>query len=147
MGLLDKVFGSTAKKPDPTVQGSFIQLCIAAAGADGSVSSQEGRSIMTYINRLKMFEEVNETAMQKMFDKAFADLESKGSKAMIQNNAPVINAEIRPTVFACIADIVLSDGELEDEEKEVLEQVHKALSIEESVAVSIIEVMLIKNRM
>ena len=147
MGFLDKAFGMIGSAADDGVQGAFISLCIAAAGADGHVSSQEGHAIMTYINRLKMFDEVNENKMQKMFDKSFSELDSKGCAFMIDKAAKDIPAELRLTAFACVADIVLADGELDDEEKEVLEKIVSKLEIPEASAVPIIEVMLIKNKM
>ncbi|WP_028453720.1 tellurite resistance TerB family protein [Chitinilyticum aquatile] len=147
MGLLDKAFGLVTKTNDESVQGAFVNLCIAAAGADGCVSNQEGRSIMTYIARLKMFDEINDGKLEKLFDKAFATLESKGPHELVKLGSAGIPKELRPTAFACVADIVLADGELEDEEKEVLERIVTALELDQSTAVSIIEVMLIKNKM
>lgn len=50
------------------------------------------------------------------------------------------------TAFACSVDIALADGVLEEKEKDVINQLAEKLNIPENVAVPIIEVMLIKNK-
>ena len=50
------------------------------------------------------------------------------------------------TAFACAVDIALADGVLEEEEKDVINQLATALQVPEDIAVPIIEVMLIKNK-
>lgn len=47
---------------------------------------------------------------------------------------------------ACAVDIALADGVLEDNEKAIISQLAEALQIPEKVAVSIIEVMIIKDK-
>jgi hypothetical protein len=54
--------------------------------------------------------------------------------------------ELQETVFAVTADIVLSDGEVTEEEEEFLNLLYRALEIPEETALKIIEVMLMKNR-
>ena len=43
-------------------------------------------------------------------------------------------------------DIILSDGDLADEEEELLNALYNALGISEDMATKIIDVMLIKNK-
>jgi Tellurite resistance protein TerB. len=54
--------------------------------------------------------------------------------------------ELKETVFAVTTDIALADGEVSEEEEELLNDLYGALGISEEVALNIIDVMLIKNK-
>ena len=56
-----------------------------------------------------------------------------------------LSEDFKLTVFACAVDIALADGVLEEEEKDI-NQMAASLSIPEDIAISIIEVMIIKNK-
>jgi tellurite resistance protein len=53
---------------------------------------------------------------------------------------------LRQTAFANACDIVLADGVVEDEEKEFLDHLQKALELDGDTALNIVEVMIIKNK-
>lgn len=57
-----------------------------------------------------------------------------------------LSDDLKLTAFACAVDIALADGVLEEEEKDIINQLAEALSIPENIAISIIEVMIIKNK-
>ena len=57
-----------------------------------------------------------------------------------------LREDFKLTVFACAVDIALADGVLEEEEKDIINQMAASLSIPEDIAISIIEVMIIKNK-
>jgi Tellurite resistance protein len=147
MGLFDKVF-KTAPAGDEkfTQQESFAAIALAMAGADGSVSRQEWDSIVTYITRLRIYDNFSGPAFDKLFDKLFAKLKKEGPGALIEAAKDGIGEDLKTTAFACAVDIALADGVLEDDEKEVINQLAEALAIDEKTAISIIEVMIIKNK-
>lgn len=69
-------------------------------------------------------------------------LESPGLTLTLEG----LSEELKLTAFACAVDIALADGVLEEEEKDVINQLATALQVPEDIAVPIIEVMLIKNK-
>ncbi len=147
MGFLDKVFSQVTQSNQPTVQAGFVQLCVAASGADGVIDNDEWGAIIGYVSRLKMFAEMKDSEISKLFQKAIGILEKKGAEALIEEAVSQIPEELRNTAFACVCDIVLSDGELESDEQAILEKAFALLEIEEKQATTIMEVMLIKNKM
>jgi len=147
MSFFDKIFSQVQGSSNDTVQFGFIGICISAAGADGNIDDDEWGAIVGYISRLKMFSEVKDSEINKMFNKAIGILRSKGSSALMTEASQNIPNELKNTAFACICDILLSDGTLEQEERSVLEQAYRCLNIDESQAATIMEVMLIKNKM
>ncbi|MGD9779005.1 hypothetical protein [Methanomethylovorans sp.] len=58
----------------------------------------------------------------------------------------VLEADFREMVFTATADLTLADGVLAKGEKDILAKIQEFLEVPEDKAVTIIEVMLIKNR-
>jgi tellurite resistance protein len=54
--------------------------------------------------------------------------------------------ELKETVFAVTTDIALADGEVSQEEEQLLNDLYSALGLSEEIALKIIDVMLIKNK-
>ncbi len=147
MGLFDKVF-KTAPSGDEkfTQQEAFAAVALAVAGADGSVSTQEWDSIVTYIKRLRIYDNFSGPAFDKLFDKLFSKLKKQGPSALVEAAKDGLGEDLRMTAFACAVDIALADGVLEDDEKDIINQLAEALNVDEKTAISIIEVMIIKNK-
>lgn len=149
MGLFDKVFKSSTATVETqlTQQESFAAIALAIAGADCCVSQAEWDGIVTYIRRLSIYDNFSGPAFDKLFDKLFTKLKKDGPAALVNAAKDGIGEELKMTAFACAVDIALADGVLEDEEKDVINQLAEALDVPENMAISIIEVMMIKNKM
>lgn len=147
MGIFDKVFKSTASEETKlTQQESFAAVALAIAGADGCVSSAEWDGIVNYIRRLSIYDSFSGPAFDKLFDKLFTKLKKDGPGSLVDAAKDGLGDELKMTAFACAVDIALADGVLEDEEKEIINQLATALDVPETTAISIIEVMIIKNK-
>ena len=146
MGLFDKIFKEAPEETKLTQQEAFAGIAVAMAGADGSISASEWDGIVTYIRRLRIYDNFSGPAFDKLFDKLFKILKKDGPGALVTASAEGLSDDMKLTAFACAVDIALADGVLEDEEKEIINQLAEALHIPEQIAVSIIEVMIIKNK-
>ena len=73
-------------------------------------------------------------------------LKKDGPGALVKASADALSDDLKLTAFACAVDISLADGVLEDEEKDIINQLAATLNIPERTAISIIEVMIIKNK-
>lgn len=148
MGLFDKVF-SRGDAPAPeglTQQESFLAIALATCAADGHISQSEIDSLISYLRRMRMFESTNGQQMSKMFDKLISMIRRNGPGHLVQTAKSNLPRELRETAFACAVDIALADGVLEDEEKQLLQEIQQVMEVPENIAVTIIQVMLIKNR-
>ena len=65
---------------------------------------------------------------------------------MVNASAAELSDDLKLTAFACAVDIALADGVLEEEEKDIINQLAEVLGVPEQTAISIIEVMIIKNK-
>lgn len=146
MGLFDKIFQAAPEETKLTQQEAFAGIALALAGADGSISTSEWDGIVNYIRRLRIYDNFSGPAFDKLFDKLFKILKKDGPSALVTASVEGLSEDLKLTAFACAVDIALADGVLEDSEKAIISQLAEALQIPEKVAVSIIEVMIIKNK-
>ena len=146
MGLFDKVFNNAPKAEPLNAQEAFAGIALAMAGADGSIAESEWEGIVNYIRRLRLYDNYSGPAFDKMFDKVFRILRNEGPAALVSASVNSIPEDLKLTAFACAVDIALADGVVEDEEKDVINQLAQALDIPEQIAVQIIEVLIIKNK-
>jgi tellurite resistance protein len=148
MGLFDKVFGGqdAAEHVDLDQQESFLAIALAISASDGHISQSEINSIISYLSRMRMFENVAGNRMQGMFDRLIGILRRQGPGHLVNLAKKTLPHELRQTAFACAVDIALADGVIEQDEKALLEELQQALEVPENIALNIIQVMMIKNR-
>lgn len=146
MGLFDKIFNKVPEEDKLSKQEAFAGIALAMAGADGSISQAEWDGIVNYIRRLRLYDNFSGPAFDKMFDKLFRILKSQGASALVASSIDGLPDDLKLTAFACAVDIALADGVVEDEEKDIINQLAESLQIPEKTAISIIEVLIIKNK-
>jgi hypothetical protein len=93
-----------------------------------------------------MYENWNESKFDAMMDQLVKILRRDGVEKLIQKASQSLPEDLRDTVFANACDLVLADGVVEDEEKEFLDNLQKILEIDGDTALTIVEVMIIKNK-
>jgi len=147
MGLFDKVFGKeTAASGVLDKQESFLAIALAVSAADGHISQSEVNGIISYLSRMKMFENISGNRMQAMFDNLIGIIRRQGVGPLVNMARASLPTELRQTAFACAVDIALADGVIEQDEQNLLEELQKVLEVPENIALNIIQVMIIKNR-
>ena len=146
MGLFDKVFSKAPQAEPLNAQEAFAGIALAMAGADGSIAQSEWDGIVNYICRLRLYDNYSGPAFDKMFDKIFRILKNQGPSALVSAAVEGLPEDLKLTAFACAVDIALADGVVEEEEKEIINQLAEALKVPEQTAVQIIEVVIIKNK-
>ncbi len=147
MGLFDKVLGiKDAEKTALNKEESFAAVTLAAVAADGYVSEEEARGIITSLARMKLFENYGPNQMGAVFNKLLAIIKRQGIEALVTMSKEQLSPELRETAFAVATDLTLADGVLDKSEKDILTKIQQTLGVSEDAAIKIIEVMLIKNK-
>ncbi len=146
MGLFDKIIGGSAGDRPLTVEESFAAVLLVAVAADGHVSDEEKREFGSIVNRVRLYRAVNGDQFAAMMDKLHGLLRREGPEKLVARAAETLPPELRETGFALAADLVLADGSVETEEKELLELLQRQLGLDDGTALRIVEVLLIKNR-
>ena len=146
MGLFDSLFGGGSGDKTVTKQEAFTGILLAAAAADGHISDEEAQGLWTAIERMKLFANFTPDKFNKMMDNLLKILKKGGPDLLVEKCVPALPQRLRATAFCNAVDIVLADGSVEDDEKELIEKLQTALEVGDDEAKTIIEVMIIKNR-
>lgn len=147
MGLFDKVSG--IRQQTDVALGpaeSFAAIAYLAIAADGYAADTEIQGLMTSLYRMQLYRSYPGDVMRKMFDRIQNILQRQGSEALLNAAVASLPDDLRETLFAVTTDLILADGEVTQEEENLLNSLCSALRIPEQTAVKIIDVMLIKNR-
>jgi len=76
----------------------------------------------------------------------FKIMKKEGPAGLVSRCGPFLSEGLAETAFANACDMVLADGVVEDEEKEFLDHLQKVLNIDGDTALTIVEVMITKNK-
>ncbi len=125
---------------------AFAAIALTAVAADGMITDSESQIIKTTFKRMELFKGYTAESKTEMIQRLLEQIQGKGYEAIMQSAIAKLPENLKETAFAVATDIVLSDGDLADEEEELLNALYNALEIKEDVATKIIDVMLIKNR-
>lgn len=147
MGLFDKVMGAVSGVDAPfSKEEAFFAIAIAIVAADGEISSEELDDVIRMVQRKQLFQKLPSSDFKAMVDKVFKFLKKNGSPALVKKGIEFLPAELRDTAFAVSVDLVFADGSVEDEEKDLIDQLQAGMGISDQMAMKIVEVMEIKNR-
>jgi hypothetical protein len=146
MGLFDNLFGEKGSGRELTKQEAFAGILLGASACDGHIADEEVKSLFTTTERMRMFENVSPNKWNSMMDALMKILKKEGPLKLVDRCAEGLPEGLRQTSFANACDIVLADGVVEDEEKEFLDHLQKALDLDGDTALNIVEVMIIKNK-
>ncbi|NEP86859.1 MAG: tellurite resistance TerB family protein [Okeania sp. SIO2C2] len=147
MGLFDQ--GTT------TIQATDIQLepaeafaaiALIAVAADGVITKSESQGINNIFSRMQLFSDYSKERKTEMQDRLLNMIKNQEIKPLFDAAVAKLPKELRETVFAVSTDLVLVDGDLAEEEEQLLNELYNALEISEAVATKIIDVIMIKNK-
>ncbi|HLP55281.1 MAG TPA: tellurite resistance TerB family protein [Fluviicola sp.] len=147
MGLFDKLFNSnpsTVTYTPKNEQEAWIAIMYACIAADGDVSEAETDKMIQFLVYKSMFK--GDNIIENLYKPAMTAQKQIGSKAVIDSSTSLISDDGKPTLFALIMELLLADGILGDQEREIVEYLSESLKLESSLAQKIVEVMLIKNK-
>jgi tellurite resistance protein len=125
---------------------AFAAIALTAVAADGMITDSESQIIKTTFKRMDLFSGYTAESKTEMIQRLLDQIQEKGYEVVMQSAIAKLPGNLKDTAFAVATDIILSDGDLADEEEELLNALYNALGIEEEMATKIIDVMLIKNK-
>jgi uncharacterized tellurite resistance protein B-like protein len=148
MGLFDKMFSNTRSAVQETFSPAeaFAAITIASISADGYLADEEVDVLVTTLNRMHLFRSYSGDVMRRMMDKLFGIQKREGVEMLFTIAQKSLPHELKASAFAVATDLVLADGEVTEEERKFLNQLYQALEIPEEQAITIVNVMMIKNQ-
>jgi uncharacterized membrane protein YebE (DUF533 family) len=146
MGLFDSLFGGMESSRKLSPQEAFAGILLAASACDGHISDEEAGNLTTAVGRMKLFQRVNEKEFGTVMDKLTGILKKKGPDFLVDGCCESLPKELVNAAFANACNIVLADGVVDAEEKEFIEKLRTSLKVDENIARTIAQVMVIKNK-
>jgi uncharacterized tellurite resistance protein B-like protein len=149
IGLFDNLFStkSTAQQTltyNPhSEHEAWVAILYTCMSVDGDVSDAEIDALARILVFKNKFQYVD---IVPLYRSAAQGKMRVGFFSVIESSVALINEEDKPTLLALATEMVLSDGIITDKEKELIEFLAKQLTIDETLAAKIIEVILIKNK-
>jgi Tellurite resistance protein TerB len=125
---------------------AFAAILVAAVSVDGELSPGESARLNGVLSTSRVLAPNRPDASPNVVERALAVLAEHGLPATLAACAKALPAGLRPTVFAQATDLVLSDGRTAPREKVFIDDLKKALQIDDALALRIVDVLLIKNR-
>lgn len=147
MGLFDG-FSSvrTQKGSDLSPAESFAGIILATIAADGYIADEEVQNLVATLYRMQLFQSYPSDHVAKMIGKLMRIIQVQDADTLLNAAIQCLPEYLHETAFAIATDIVLSDGEVSQEEEYVLSKLCNSLSISQEKVNKIIEVMIIKNK-
>ncbi len=147
MGLFDNLFGSEKSSArELTRAEGFAGILLSACASDGHIADEEARGLVTIMGRMRLYENWTDEKFNNTINRLLGLIKRQGVEQVIRRCAEALPAQLHETAFANACELVLADGVVEEEEQEFLEDLQRALEISGDQALTIIEVMLVKNK-
>jgi len=146
MGLFDNVFDSKSTDKNLEKTEAFAGILLCASACDGHVADEEIRDLFTITARMKLFGGISQPQWNSMITGLTKVLRREGVDKTLDRCVAALPEDLRDCVFANACDVILADGEVEDAEKEFLDRLQTKLAIDRDTALTIVEVLVIKNR-
>lgn len=145
MGLFDRFRSSQSSNAEFNIQEATSGVLLSVVASDGQVSDDESDYFRLVANRHPIFRDQSAADFNRMIDKMMGILHRQGWRPLIDKCGADIPQDFKPTVFALAVDFVFADGAVEDEEKELVAYLQKALGISDKFADSIVQVLAVKS--
>jgi hypothetical protein len=125
---------------------AFAAITLATVAADGYLSDDEIGVMMASLTRMELFRSYSSDVMGRLFDKLCGITKRHGSDVLLKNAIASLPHHLHDTAFAVATDLVLADGEVTEEEEDLLQHLYSYLDIPDQKAKMIIDAMIIKNK-
>ena len=122
---------------------AWVGILYSCISADNQITDSETATLSRVLSSKQKFVG---TDIAPLYRKAFNVRAELGQLKYISACSEWIKGEDKETVFALALEVLLADGTLEKEEKNVIEVLSNQLEIEKEMTSKIIEVIFLKNK-
>lgn len=122
---------------------AWVGILYSCLSADNQITNSEAATLSTILHSKQKFIGIQ---IAPLYAKSFHLRTEMGQLKYISACCELIKEEDKETVFALALEVLLADGTLDKEEKNVIEVLSSHLKIEAGMTKQIIEVIFLKNR-
>lgn len=114
---------------------------LIAVAWDGVLSRAGSRALRHSLDHRPPFDRYGDERMVRLMDGLLSDLRRKGPQHLMVEAAADLDADQRATAFAVAAEIMRSDGPLQDDERNILANLAETLALAPAVTEPVLAVM------
>ncbi len=122
---------------------AWVGILYSCISADNQITDSETASLSRVLHSKQKFVGID---MAPLYAKSFNLRMELGQLKYISACCELIKGEDKETVFALALEVLLADGTLEKEEKNLIEVLSNRLKIDADMTSKIIEVIFLKNK-
>ena len=120
---------------------AFAAVALAAVSWDGVLTMAGTRALRHALDYRPPFRERSDTEMIALMDRLLRFLRERGASGLMVDAADVLDERQRHTAYAVAAEIMRSDGPLQEQERQILTSLAEHLRLEEAETRKVDEVM------
>jgi tellurite resistance protein len=128
-----------------TLDQAIIAVLIGSMMANDSVSPEESERAHHVTWSMRRFRRRSGETVGRLIGQVRERIVADGPAVVVQQASKVIPANMRPSVLAVAADLVLVDGVLQRQERQFLSELARQLKIAPALSLQILKVVSIKN--
>jgi tellurite resistance protein len=129
---------STLSMDAPT---AFAAVALAAVSWDGALTMAGTRALRHALDYRAPFKGRSDKEMINLMDTLLQGLRAKGAIGLMEEAAAVLDDRQRHTAYAVAAEIMRSDGPLQDQEQAILADLASTLRLDPEETTKVLEVM------
>jgi tellurite resistance protein len=126
---------------DLDAPSAFAAIALAAVSWDGVLTPAGSRELRHSLDYRQPFAEYGSERMVKLMDQLLSRLQQIGAQHLMVEAAAVLSPEQRSTAYAVAAEIMRSDGHLQADERNILDNLATVLELDAALADQILSVM------
>ena len=134
---------NTDQNPVTSEFEAWVGILYSCISADNQITDSETASLSRVLHSKQKFIGID---IAPLYAKSFHLRIELGQLKYISACCELINEEDKETVFALALEVLLADGTLEKEEKNMIEILSNRLKLEAEMTSKIIEVIFLKNK-
>lgn len=131
----------TSHTPINDAATAFAAIALAAVSWDGVLTQAGTRALRHTLDYRHPFSDYSDERMVRLMDQLLLQLRRLGPQHLMVEAAAALDADQRSTAFAVAAEIMRSDGDLQEDERNILANLAAVLQLEESLTSEILRVM------
>jgi tellurite resistance protein len=120
---------------------AFAAVALAAVSWDGVLTMAGTRALRHALDYRPPYRDRSDDQMIRLMDELLAGLRQKGAVGLMEEAAAVLDERQRHTAYAVAAEIMRSDGPLQEGEKAILADLAATLGLDEEETTKVNEVM------
>lgn len=122
---------------------AWVGILYSCIAADHQITDSEKATLARLLHSKEKFIGID---IVPLYAKAFNLRTELGQLKFISACSDYIKEEDKETLFALALEVLLADGTLEKEEKNIIEVLSKQLKLQDEMTRKIVEVIFLKNR-